>query len=170
VDSTGTISKEAAPAQLASSARQTPEDVVSMLSERAARAHEVLMRGDIDLYRETIELAPDFLLMDPLGGKPTGVPGSDEHWQRIGALFRDGRNATFDLIRAYATDDMVVLVANEHAHVAFGSLPAQPWSLRVTLVFRRNRGQWQLAHRHADPLANGIGLEEAGRIARPDHV
>jgi ketosteroid isomerase-like protein len=165
VGSVETIRKNDAPRSETMEAQATGE-VVPMLADRAALAHGALMRGDIDLYRETIELAPDFLLMDPLGGKPSGVPGSDEHWRRIGALFRDGRDATFDLVQAYAADDMVVLVAHEHADVAFGSLPAQPWSLRVTLVFRRNHGRWQLAHRHADPLAHGISLEEAGTIAR----
>jgi hypothetical protein len=45
-----------------------------------------------------------------------------------------------------------------------GTLPAQDWTLRVTLVFRRDDGDWRLVHRHADPLAKGISLEEAGRI------
>jgi ketosteroid isomerase-like protein len=142
------------------------EPNVRMLAERAARSHAALMRGDIDLYRESMELAADFLLMDPLGGKPAGLPASDDHWWRIGDLFRDGRDASFELVGAYATNDMVVLVAIEHAHVAFRELSAQLWLLRVTLVFRRDDGGWKLVHRHADPLAGGIDLEQAGRLAR----
>jgi len=34
----------------------------------------------------------------------------------------------------------------------------------VTLVFRRDADRWLLAHRHADPLAPGIGLKDAGQI------
>lgn len=137
---------------------------VAALVERASRGHASLMRGDIADYRAAIALAPDFLLMDPFGGTPTGVPASDAHWARIGHFFRDGRDARFELIRAWRSGDMAVLVANESADVAVGSLSAQHWLLRVTLVFRRDGGTWQLVHRHADPLAKGITLEQAGRV------
>ena len=137
---------------------------VETLAARAATAHERLMRGDIHGYREVIELTPDFLLMDPFGGRPSGAPKSDAHWNRIGSFFRDGAAASFELIGAYQSEDLIVLVANERAHVAVGTLAAQDWSLRVTLVFRWEKGAWRLAHRHADPLVHGLSLEEAARI------
>ena len=137
---------------------------IETVATRAAEAHAHLMRGDIAAYRRAIETAPDFILMDPFGGVPTGNPESDEHWERIGRYFRDGRDSRFDLIASYRSGDMIVLVANEYAHVAVGSLPAQGWTLRVTLVFRRDAGRWLLAHRHADPLAAGISLQQAGQI------
>ncbi|MGK9055691.1 YybH family protein [Neorhizobium petrolearium] len=137
---------------------------IEAVAAEAAEAHAHLMRGDIAAYRRTIQTAPDFVLMDPFGGAPTGNPKSDAHWERIGRYFRDGRDARFDLIVSYRSDDMIVLVANEYAHVAVGSLPAQDWTLRVTLVFRRDADRWLLAHRHADPLAAGISLKDAGQI------
>lgn len=145
-------------------ARTDTDTDVATLAGRAADAHAGLMRGDIARYRSAIEVTPDFTLMDPFGGQPTGAPVSDAHWERIGRFFREGRDARFELIRAYRSADLVVLVANEHAHVAVGSLTAQDWSLRVTLVFRRDNGEWRLAHRHADPLVKGLTLEQAGRI------
>jgi hypothetical protein len=47
-----------------------------------------------------------------------------------------------------------------------GGLPEQDWSLRVTQVFRRDGGSWQLVHRHADPLVKGITVEQAAALAR----
>lgn len=134
------------------------------LIARAADAHSHLMRGDIKAYRQAIELAPDFTLMDPFGGRPTGAPRTDAHWNRIGRFFRDGRASRFEPIASYESSDLIVLVANEHANVAVGSLSAQDWSLRVTLVFRRDGREWKLVHRHADPLVNGINVEEAARL------
>lgn len=137
---------------------------VASLVKRASDAHNSLMKGDIENYQKAIQVTSDFVLMDPFGGKPTGAPASDAHWQRIGRFFKAGQGATFQLIQAYRSVDMVVLVAIESAHVAVGSLAPQDWMLRVTLVFRRDQGVWRLAHRHADPLVKGLTLEEAGKI------
>lgn len=52
------------------------------------------------------------------------------------------------------------------AHQADKLTVPQDWSPRVTLVFRRKGTEWQLVHRHADPLVNGISLEQAAAIAR----
>lgn len=145
---------------------QPAQSTVAELTDRARAANDRLMRGDIAGYRRAIEVTSDFTLMDPFGGAPSGAPADDAHWARIAALFRDGRDTGFDLLASYASPDMVVLVANERAHVAFGPLPAQPWSLRVTLVFRREDGEWRLAHRHADPLATAPGGETIARLGR----
>jgi hypothetical protein len=45
-------------------------------------------------------------------------------------------------------------------------LPDQDWSLRVTLVYRRQGAEWWLVHRHADPLVRHVGLETAAALAR----
>ncbi|SMF60006.1 Ketosteroid isomerase homolog [Xaviernesmea oryzae] len=152
-----------APEICNTSTRDEARDIEAVTAQ-AAEAHAHLMRGDIAAYRRTIQTAPNFVLMDPFGGAPTGNPKSDAHWEQIGRFFRSGRDARFNLIASYRSDDMIVLVANEYAHVAVGSLPAQDWTLRVTLVFRRDADRWLLAHRHADPLAAGISLKDAGQI------
>ena len=38
--------------------------------------------------------------------------------------------------------------------------------MRVTQVYRREGSEWRLVHRHADPLVNGISLEQAAAIVR----
>ena len=63
---------------------------------------------------------------------------------------------------------MVVLAIIERPRVEVGGLPAQEWPLRVTLVYRREGSEWRLAHRHADPLARGVSLEQAAALARGD--
>jgi len=45
--------------------------------------------------------------------------------------------------------------------------PEQHWSLRVTWVFRRTaESDWEVVHRHADPLVHAIDHERLGALAR----
>ena len=46
----------------------------------------------------------------------------------------------------------------------------QEWSLRLTLVFRRDGGHWRLLHRHADPLTRPITNQLFAEIARGEHA
>jgi ketosteroid isomerase-like protein len=133
---------------------------------RATEAHAALMRGDLDRYRSLITTTEDFTLMAPFGGKPTRAADlSSERWDAIARFFRNGRDSTLEVVQAYRSADMAVIVAIERTHVEVGGLPGQDWALRVTLVFRKENGQWMLAHRHADPLVEGIGLEQAAALS-----
>lgn len=142
------------------------DQALADLVQRSEEAHAALMRGDIARYRELITFTDDFTLMSPFGGKPTR--GSELTTERMEAMGRFFRNGTFEqeLVQSYGSDDMIVLAIIERQHVEVGGLPAQDWPLRVTLVYRREGGEWRLAHRHADPLINGISLEQAAALAR----
>lgn len=103
--------------------------------------------------------------MAPFGGEPErGFEASSERIEAMERYFQAGE-AELELVQSYASGDLVVLVAIERQHGVVGGLPDQDWSLRVTLVFRREGGEWWLAHRHADPLVHGISLEQAAAIA-----
>jgi ketosteroid isomerase-like protein len=136
------------------------------LVRRAAAANSALLRGDIGGYLALISPAEDFTLMTPFGGTPSrGFDGSPEGLAALGRFFRGG-TAELELVQSYASGEMAVLVAIERQRAAVGGLPEQDWSLRVTLVFRRDGSEWRLAHRHADPLVHRISLEGAAALAR----
>lgn len=142
------------------------DQTIAELGRRSAEANNALMRGDVGSYRALVTLADDFTLMSPFGGTPTRAADmTDARWEAMGRFFRNGALEQ-DLIQTYGSADMVVLVIIERCHGEVGGLPAQDWPLRVTLVYRREGTEWRLAHRHADPLANGITLEQAAAIAQ----
>lgn len=136
------------------------------LAARSLKANSALVRGDIAAYRELITLTDDFTLMAPFGGTPTrGADVTEERWASIGRFFRNGRLRQ-EIVDTYSTADMVVLVLIEDGTGEVGGLPDQVWRLRVTLVFRRVGDEWQLAHRHADPLVKDLPIRQAAEIAR----
>jgi ketosteroid isomerase-like protein len=94
-----------------------------------------------------------------------GVDASDEAVDATARFFQGGE-AELDVVQTYTSGDLVVLVAIERQHGTVGGLPDQDWSLRVTLVFRRDGEEWRLVHRHADPLVHGISFEQLAALVR----
>jgi hypothetical protein len=157
----------AGPATAEPAAGTSGEAAVAMLAARSETANDALLRGDLATYRSLITLSEDFTLMSPFGGEPSrGVPSADG-WQRLGRFLRNGALRQ-ELVQAYGGADMVVLAVIEHGHGEVGGLPAQDWPLRVTLVYRRAGADWQLVHRHADPLARGVSQQHAAALARAE--
>jgi ketosteroid isomerase-like protein len=143
----------------------TDEELAELIA-RTAEATSAFIRGDIHRYVALTPHTDDYTLMKPFGGAPThGFDGSSERLAATARYFKAGE-AKFELVQSYASGDIVVLVAIERQHGEVGGLPDQDWSLRVTLVYRRQGSEWQLAHRHADPLVHDITLEQAATLAR----
>lgn len=137
------------------------------LAQRSREGNAALMRGDIVRHSELIPLALDFTLMSPFGGEPSHAHQyTPERMAAMGRFFRNG-DLDQEVVQAWGTADMIVLAVIEHARgVEVGGLPAQDWSLRVTLAYRRHGSHWHLVHRHADPLVAGISLQESAALAR----
>jgi ketosteroid isomerase-like protein len=139
---------------------------IADLVRRTADANAALMCGDIGGYLRLIKHAADFTLMTPFGGAPTrGFDMSSERLAALGRFFKAGKT-DLELVQTYASGDLAVLVIIERQRAEVGGLPEQDWSLRVTLVYRRDGAEWRLAHRHADPLVKTISVEQAAVIAR----
>lgn len=145
--------------------KQHIDAVMADLVRKSEQANAALMNGDVETYLGLITLSDDFTLMSPFGGVPSRGAYSRERWSEIGRFFKNG-TLKQEVVQAYGTADMVVLVAIEHGHGEVGGLAAQEWPLRVTTVYRREGTAWRLVHRHADPLAKGVTLEQAADLAR----
>ena len=139
---------------------------VAQLVARAAEKNAAFMRGDMQRWSELVRIAADFTLMQPFGGPPSrGFDMSPGRTAERARYFRNGKT-DLELVQTYACEDIVVLVMIERQTAEVGGLPEQDWSLRVTEVYRKAGSEWQLAHRHADPLVRHVKLEQAAAIAR----
>jgi len=142
------------------------DDDVARLIAQTAQSNAALMQGDAETYRRMVAITDDFTLMSPFGGEPSrAFHYTPEKWERMAKFFKNGTHS-HEIVQTYKSHDLVVLAMIERDRVEIGGLPAQEWALRVTLVYRRHGDQWRLVHRHADPLANGVSLQQAAALAR----
>ena len=129
-------------------------------------AASAFIGGRMRRYFELMNHTDDFTLMPPTGGDTIhGSEVTDETITDMEHFFKRGE-ATLEVVQTYASGDLAVLVAVERQHGEVGDYPAQDWSLRVTLVFRREGSGWRLAHRHADALVHPITFDELAALAR----
>jgi ketosteroid isomerase-like protein len=145
--------------------RETDADLAELVRQ-TAEAAAAFIRGDMRRYVELIRHADDYTLMAPFGGGPRrGFDDSEEALDATGSFFQGGE-AELELVQTHASRDLAVLVVIERQHGRIGGLADQDLSLRVTLVFRRDDGEWRLVHQHADPMVHPIGLEQVAALLR----
>jgi ketosteroid isomerase-like protein len=141
------------------------DDDVAQLVKRAAEKNVAFMCGDMDRWFGLAHIAPDFTLMQPFGGPAShGLDASPERLAELARFFKNGETS-LEVAQTYASDRLVVLVMIERQRAEVGGLPNQNWSLRVTEVYRKDGSEWQLVHRHADPLVHRIDLQQAATLA-----
>jgi ketosteroid isomerase-like protein len=139
------------------------------LIERVRESTSAFIGGDMRRYFALVNHAEDFTLMPPTGG-PTvhGQEVSDEILDEMERFFRGGE-ATVEIEQTYTSGDLAVVVVVERQRGVVGDYQEQDWSLRVTLVFRREGSDWRLAHRHADALVHPISFDLLSELARGLH-
>ena len=145
---------------------QLTEADVDELVELMRQAASAYIGGEMRRYFDLMQHADDFTLMDPFGGETQRhTPVTEARLAELEALFRGGE-CTLEVVETYAAGNLAVLVVVERQHGEVGPYPPQDWSLRATIVFRREDGVWRLVHRHADPLVHPITFDLVSELAR----
>jgi ketosteroid isomerase-like protein len=70
----------------------------------------------------------------------------------LGKTFSDCTSSAFELLAHDVVDDMAFTAGLEHTSVSVDGQP-RSYTLRATQVYRREGGEWRVAHRHADPVS-----------------
>ncbi len=122
--------------------------------EASHKALAAIIKGDQSGYLALFSTADDVTLGNPFGPFGRGRKNVEARLAIAASKYRDGRNASVELVEKYVSDSLacVAEVESGEAKVA-GSEEVTRVSVRVTSVFRLENGNWKLVHRHADPLA-----------------
>ncbi len=88
-----------------------------------------------------------------------GAAMSGRGWAQVSRIFRsiaarwsDCTDQRVELLAAGVSGDLAYTVELEHTSVSVDGVPVEPYTLRVTQVYRREDGEWKVVHRHGDQL------------------
>jgi ketosteroid isomerase-like protein len=71
----------------------------------------------------------------------------DELFDRLSGTFSDCTSYEFELLEAQVRGDTTYTVGFEHTSTSVNGVP-RTYTLRATQIYRREDGQWRVAHRH----------------------
>ena len=75
----------------------------------------------------------------------------DELFFALGRSFSDCASYTFELLAYDVVGDMAYTAGLEHISASVDGQPRN-YTLRATQVYRREGGEWKVAHRHGDTV------------------
>jgi ketosteroid isomerase-like protein len=81
-----------------------------------------------------------------------GLQEVDELFGSLGRSFSDCTSFTYELVAADVIGDMAYTAVFEHTSTSVDREP-RTYILRVTQVYRREDGQWRVAHRQGDTVS-----------------
>src|SRR5215208_7595147 len=133
--------------------RMSAVEDVDQLIERFNLAQGEVVRGNAEPANRLFSLREDVTLANPYGPPAHGWDEVAAAAERAAANFRDGEIVGFETIEKYVTDELAYIVRVERARAKVGgSEDITPITLRVTMIFRPEEGEWKIVHRHADPI------------------
>lgn len=127
------------------------DDFLSAVIPRQRRADMAMLNGESE-PRKALWSHKDPVTV--LGAAKT-VSG----WSAVASLFdwlasnfSNGTSYDLDITAAGVSGDLGYIVGFEYSTASVGGDAPAPIALRVTLIFRREEGEWKEVHRHADPI------------------
>ncbi len=76
----------------------------------------------------------------------------DELFTALSGTFSDCTSYTFELLAYDMVGDMAYTAGLEHTSASVDGVP-RSYTLRATQVYRRESGEWKVAHRHGDTVS-----------------
>jgi ketosteroid isomerase-like protein len=78
----------------------------------------------------------------------------DELFTALSRSFSDCTSYTFELLAYDVVGDVAYTAGLEHTSASVDGRP-RSYTLRATQVYRREDGEWKVAHRHGDTVSDG---------------
>ncbi len=124
-------------------------------------------KGDMEPYRRICSLRQDVSLLGAFGGVSVGSEAVTKHLTSRASFFREGHNVRFENLVKFSTNDWGYTVEVERFDAKVGGTDEiTQVALRVTTIFRREEGEWKVAHRIGDPLVTMLDAPTYKSLAK----
>src|SRR5918993_975735 len=130
----------------------TLDDVAQLLEQWHSALGEFL-KGNPEPVKKMWSHREDVTLANPYGPPVRGWEQVAEVMDRAASQVRDGQLVSVEMVEKHATPEFAYTLWLEHVEGKLGGREdITPFSLRVTMIFRPEEGEWKIVHRHADPI------------------
>ena len=125
------------------------EDEIRQASEQFYEALNRAINGDPVPIIEVWSHSSDVTAMHPLGGRETGWEEVRANWEQVAQGFSEGQVSLEDLVVVPLSEDVAYTLGTEHGQATLGEESVSiDW--RVTNIYRREEGEWNVVHHHTD--------------------
>jgi ketosteroid isomerase-like protein len=128
------------------------DDFLSWVQSRLRDAEIALHNGDA-APRRAIWSRNDPVTVLGAWKSATGQQEVSDLFGQLEATFSDCTSYTHEIIAAEVIGDMAYTAGYEHTQASVSGEP-RTYTLRATQVYRREDGEWKVAHRHADTVSD----------------
>jgi hypothetical protein len=129
------------------------DDFLEWVRTRLYEAEVALHNGDI-APRLAIWSTTEPVTVHGAWKSTTSYPETKETFTWLEQTFSNCTSYSFELVAADVVGDMAYTVGYEHIQTSVNGEP-RTFTLRATQVYRREDGEWKVAHRHADTVVSG---------------
>jgi ketosteroid isomerase-like protein len=138
-------------------ATEIPADLQETL-DRVRAATVAMGRGDPEPYMRLWSHSDDVTLFGAWGPCKRGWDELSQTFRWVGTRFADGELRCEEVI-VNVSGDLAYTVGYERGAMVVDAGQAQPMSIRVTQIYRREADDWRLVHRHGDfaPIDESAG-------------
>lgn len=131
---------------------------LNQMMPRLTKAERALHNGDVG-PRLVIWSRNDPVTLLGAWLSSTGWEDVSRAFQLLASRFSDCTAYDMEIVAAGASGDLAYTIAYEHTSASIDGARTT-YTLRVTQIYRREDGQWKVAHRHADDLADRPGATD----------
>jgi ketosteroid isomerase-like protein len=122
----------------------------STMLVRQIEAEEAFLRGDPRPRMELWSQRDPVTLFGAAGMTESGWEELSQTFTWVASRFSNVSDFRFDVELVEVNGDMAYTLGFERFEGSIAGRPVEPVTVRVTHIYRREQGEWRIAHRHGD--------------------
>ena len=126
------------------------DEFLSKTLTRQVEAEEAIHNGDPEPRLAMWSSRDPVTLFGAWGPNKSGWDEVSTTFRWLASRMSNLTSHRYELVAAGCSGDLAYTVGYEHTTVSTDGTPGDPYTLRVTHVYRREDGEWKIVHRHGD--------------------